>query len=44
MPLNQIEIQSTNKLGTLPGYVSLGNHKAGVIVLQEVLFLFKIII
>lgn len=61
MPLNKITIESANKLGSLPGYVSsgsyqhnlyshlhsfffinlkycnkIGDHKSGVIVLQEV--------
>jgi len=35
MPLNQVNIESANKLGSLPGYVSSGNQKAGVIVIQE---------
>ena len=36
MPLEKITIESTNKQGSLPGYVSSGNQKAGVIVIQEV--------
>ena len=37
MPLSQVEIQSTNKLGNLPGYAYIAkDNKSGVIVLQEV--------
>lgn len=36
MPLTKIEIPSENKLGSLPGYISSGDFKAGVIVIQEV--------
>lgn len=35
MPLTQVELPSTNKLGSLPGYVSSGDFQAGVIVVQE---------
>ena len=36
MPLTQVTIPSTNKLGSLPGYLSAGEHKQGVVVIQEV--------
>jgi hypothetical protein len=36
MSLNQVSILSENKLGSLPGYVSSGEHKTGVVVIQEV--------
>lgn len=39
MPLTQVELPSTNKLGSLPGYVSSGDFKAGVIVVQEVILI-----
>lgn len=35
MPLTQVQIESENKLGPLPGYLSSGQHKAAVIVIQE---------
>jgi carboxymethylenebutenolidase len=35
MTLTQITIESENKLGSLPGYVTSGDRKAGVIVIQE---------
>ena len=38
MPLNKVDLPSTNKLGSLPGYVSTGDFKSGVIVIQEVFF------
>jgi hypothetical protein len=36
MPLDLVSIQSENKLGELPVYVSQGDHSSAVIVLQEV--------
>lgn len=33
--LVKVTVESENKLGSLPVYVSSGEHKAGVIVLQE---------
>lgn len=36
MPLTHVELPSSNKLGSLPGYVSSGDFKAGIIVIQEV--------
>ena len=35
MPLTTVTLQSLNKLGSLPGYVSSGSHKAGLVVIQE---------
>lgn len=37
MPLTQVTVPSENKLGPLPVYVSSGDHKSAVIVLQEVI-------
>jgi hypothetical protein len=44
MPLHQVTIESANKLGSLPGYVSdvTGEHKKGVIVIQEVKLICRI--
>ena len=39
MALTTVTLQSLNKLGTLPGYVTSGSQKAGVIVIQEVGFI-----
>lgn len=36
MTLQKVTLESKNKLGSLPGYVTSQNHKAGVIVIQEV--------
>ncbi|CAF0937240.1 unnamed protein product [Brachionus calyciflorus] len=35
MVLQQVTLESKNKLGSLPGYVTAGDHKTGVIVIQE---------
>ena len=37
MLLETIQIPSLNTLGDLPIFVSSGNHKAGVIVIQAVI-------
>jgi len=39
MPLERIMVPSENSLGELPIFLSTGNQKAGVIVIQAVLFL-----
>ena len=35
MPLTTVTLQSKNKLGPLPGYVTSGSQKMGLVVIQE---------
>lgn len=35
MPLSTVTLNSLNKLGSLPGYVTSGSHRAGLVVIQE---------
>lgn len=36
MTLIRVMLNSSNKLGPLPGFISQGSFKSGVIVIQEV--------